>query len=254
MPASIRVESGISAGTNFWIDRPVLRIGSDPQCEICLPSAALEPQVLTLEFRGGGYRAYNRGSSVVMIGSTTVPPGSASTWDEDSIVHLPGDLRLVLQYEGDPRPCPRPETHDTDGLERKDRSTFVSTHAEANSATANQCRSRSLIQMGIIAACGLATVVFLFVTRREQPNIPHRPTFEAIVAASQEKEEETQMLVRQLQYAQAALVRANSELALENFSKLRDRLLRQKDSLPAADRQTAQQMLDYVQFRLGQLQ
>ena len=63
MSASVRIESGIAAGTNYWIDRPVLRMGSDPQCEISLPSAELSPHALTLEFRGGVYRAYNRSSS-----------------------------------------------------------------------------------------------------------------------------------------------------------------------------------------------
>ena len=96
MSAKIRIESGISAGTNYWVDRPVLRIGSDPQCEICLPSAELSPHALTLEFRGGTYRAYNRGTSAVTIGNATVQPGGVGAWAEDETAHLPGDLRLVL--------------------------------------------------------------------------------------------------------------------------------------------------------------
>ena len=53
MSAGIRVDSGVSAGTKYWIDRAVLRIGSDPQCDICLPSTELEPHAVTLEFRDG---------------------------------------------------------------------------------------------------------------------------------------------------------------------------------------------------------
>jgi hypothetical protein len=36
------------------------------------------------------------------------------------------------------------------------------------------------------------------------------------------------------------------------FLQLRDRLVRQQDSLPAADKEDAKNMLDYVQFRLSQ--
>ena len=80
MSASIRIESGIAAGTNYWIDRPVLRIGSDPQCEICLPTAELAAHALTLEFRGGAYRAYNRASTPIFLGST-----SRSAWCSRSV-------------------------------------------------------------------------------------------------------------------------------------------------------------------------
>jgi len=80
MPASVRVESGISAGTKYWIDRAVLRVGSDPQCDICLPSAELAPHALTLEFRDGNYRAYNRSSSPVSVGGSLVQPGASAVW------------------------------------------------------------------------------------------------------------------------------------------------------------------------------
>src|ERR1700755_1119101 len=101
MSASVRVESGIAAGTNYWVDRPVLRVGSDPQCEICLPSADLSPHALTLEFRGGVYRAYNRGGDPFAVGSTMLQPGGVANWDEGTAVTLPGDLRLVLAFDGD---------------------------------------------------------------------------------------------------------------------------------------------------------
>src|SRR6478735_2232309 len=110
MSAKIRIESGISAGTSYWIDRPVLRIGSDPQCEFCLPSAELSPHTLTLEFRGGAYRVYNRGTSAVSIGRAVVQPGGAAAWEEGDTAQLPGGLQLVLEVDGDPRPSPRQET------------------------------------------------------------------------------------------------------------------------------------------------
>src|SRR5688572_746458 len=117
MSASIRIESGIAAGTNYWIDRPVLRIGSDPQCEICLPTADLAPHALTLEFRTGTYRAYNRGATAIFLGRTSLQPGAAGVWNDGDVLTLPGDQRLALAVDGDPRPCPRPESRMDDGFE-----------------------------------------------------------------------------------------------------------------------------------------
>ncbi len=117
MSANIRVESGISAGTKVWIDRPVLRIGSDPQCDVCLLSAELAPHAITLEFRDGNYRAYNRSQSPVNIGSTVVQPGANAVWQADDTLQLPGDLRLALEIDGDPRPAPRPDSQYDDGFD-----------------------------------------------------------------------------------------------------------------------------------------
>ena len=110
MSASIRIESGIAAGTNYWIDRPVLRIGSDPQCDICLPTAELAPHALTLEFRGGNYRVYNRGTSPVTVGRSTLQAGANGLWNDGDSIVLPGNLQLRLAVDGDPRPSPRPES------------------------------------------------------------------------------------------------------------------------------------------------
>jgi hypothetical protein len=82
-----------------------------------------------------------------------------------------------------------------------------------------------------------------------------RPTFEAIVeAALANKDDPSTALLPRLQFAEAAIVRNHRELARERFLKLRDQLVRQKESLPADDRERFEQMLNYVEFRLSQLQ
>jgi hypothetical protein len=254
MSASIRIESGISAGTNYWIDRPVLRIGSDPQCEICLPMADLAPHALTLEFRGGTYRAYNRGSSPVTIGAAAIQPGAAGVWDEDETAQLPGDLRLVLEFDGDPRPCPRPERRLDDGFEIDTRATPQFEATPAGAAIAMKSKTKTKVQLAIIVICGLATAGFLLMPRGATTPVANVPSFDAIVVNSLHKSEQIRTLVEQLQFAQAALVRGHTELAAALFLRLRDRLIRQKDSLPEADREYAQYILDYVQFRLSQFQ
>lgn len=251
MSASIRVQSGISAGTNYWIDRPVLRIGSDPQCEICLPTADLAPHALTLEFREGTYRAYNRGSSPVTVGAAVVQPGAIGIWREDQTVHLPGDLRLLLEIDGDPRPSPRPESHVDDAYSGE----TVAALADAAGAANAKKSSGALVQLGIIGFCVLGMGALLTMSGGSDTATEERPTFEAIVEQSLAKNEDASgALLPRLQYAEAAIVRGHEELARERFLKLRDQLVRQKESLPVQDREGTEGMLNYVEYRLGQLQ
>jgi hypothetical protein len=254
MPASIRIESGIAAGTNYWIDRPVLRIGSDPQCEICVPTADLAPHALTLEFRDGNYRAYNRGSTPVNIGAAIVQPGAIGVWQGDQTVHLPGDLRLLLEIDGDPRPSPRPEARVDDDYVRENGAALADSDSAAGEATAKKS-SGSLIQLGIIGFCILGMGAFLTMGGDGEPAGPARPTFEAIVESSlAKKEDPSRAFLPRLQYAQAALVRGHTELARTRFLKLRDQLVRHKESLPTGGRAETERMLDYVEYRLSGLQ
>ncbi len=254
MSATIRIESGISAGTSYWIDRPVLRIGSDPQCEICLPSADLAPHALTLEFRGGAYRAYNRGASAVSIGRAVVQPGAGGAWGEGETANLPGDLRLVLDVDGDPRPSPRPETRVEDGYASDATAESADARPTAGAPTAKKSSSKTTVQLAIIGLCVLAGAGFFFMPRGNDAPVVNRPTFNAIVDSGLKKDENVRALVQQLQFAEAALVRGHNELAGILFLRLRDRLVREQDSLPAADHEDAHNMLDYVQFRLGQFE
>src|SRR6188768_3733158 len=153
MSASVRIESGIAAGTSYWIDRPVLRIGSDPQCEISVPSAELPAHALTLEFRGGAYKAYNRTSTPIFLGSTSIQPGAAGAWSDGDVLTLPGDVRLLLAFDGDPRPSPRPDSRMDDGFD-DDRATAAGEAPKAATPEeAQKAKSKTLMQMIIIGVC-----------------------------------------------------------------------------------------------------
>src|SRR5687767_8123712 len=227
MPASIRVESGISAGTNFWIDRPVLRIGSDPQCEICLPSAELAPHALTLEFRDGNYRAYNRCAAAINVGRAAVQPGTNAIWSGDQTIQLPGDLRLVLTIDGDPRPSARPEARSDDGFAAVDAAPQLLEPATAAESTAKKSSS-TMVQLAIIGLCILGMVAMLTMRGGEDAtSAANRPSFDSIVRTTlaSEKDDATRALLPRLQYAQAALVRGNGQLARRHFLRLRDQLI-----------------------------
>lgn len=255
MSASIRIESGIAAGTSYWIDRPVLRIGSDPQCEICVPSAELAPHALTLEFRSGTYRAYNRGSSPVNIGRSIVQPGTAGAWNDGDMLVLPGDLRLVLAVDGDSRPSPRPEARTDDGIDEPEIATAGSSAATPEAA--KQASSKSMIQMLVILVCVVGTGGLLLLNQTggfdAAPPV-NRASFEEIVRGSLKKDAAIRQLVERLQYAQSFVVRGNDEYAKLCFSDLRDQLIRRIDTMPPEDRKDAEVIRDYVESQLGGLQ
>jgi hypothetical protein len=255
MSASIRVESGISAGTTYWIDRAVLRVGSDPQCDVCLLSAELAPHALTLEFRDGNYRAYNRSQSSVVIGSAVVQPGANAVWRASELLQLPGDLRLALEIDGDPRPLPRPDSQYDDGFADDLESLPIDAALAGAGADAAAKKSKSsLVQMAIIGVCVLALAGLLMMNNSggSEQAAADRPTFNEIVLASLTKDEAYRAVVRRLQYAQAALVRGNGTLAHERFAKLRDQLVHHVEALEGEARADAEQILSYVEYRLGQ--
>jgi len=255
MSACVRVESGISAGTSYWIDRPVLRIGSDPGCEVCLPSAELAAHALTLEFRNGTYRAYNRGTSPVTVGSTTLKPGANEVWQADQVASLPGGLRLVLDVDGDPRPSPRPESLAPESVITAGQYDGLLADGGDPAAAAPKKSSSTMVQLGVILFCMLGMGAFLTMGRGgSPPTAANRPTFDSIVKESLEKKDGVaRKLLPNLQYAQSAVVRGNTVVAKERFSKLRDKLVSQMDSLPEAEQKEARKVLDYVEYQLGKL-
>lgn len=251
MSASVRIESGIAAGTSYWIDRPVLRVGSDPNCEISLPSADLAPHALTLEFRSGAYRGYNRGGEAVMLGGAMLQPGASGVWNDGDTLTLPGNVRLVLAFDGDPRPCPRPDARMNDGFDDDQVDDAVAA-ATATPEGAKKAKSNSLMQLAVIGLCvvGIGGLLLLNNSTSEAP-VANRPTFDEIVKASLKQGGEAKVRVQKLQYAVAFLVRGDTETAQAQFSALRDQLIREKDSWTEAERKDAQDTLDYVESKLG---
>jgi len=254
MSASIRIQSGISAGTSFWIDRSVLRIGSDPQCEICLPSAELSPHAATVEFRAGKYRVYNRGSAPIIVGVTSLSSGAHDIWEENVIVQLPGNLRLVLEMDGDPQPCPRHESRRIDDFAEQEHVSATDTGSPTAVATPPKKASNTLVQLAVIAVCVVGMVTFLTMGGGQETTSPQQPSFEEIVDKLLAAGNSARPLLQRLQYAQAALVRGHNLQAKQRFLDLRDRLIRQTQAKPLGDQHHAQLALEYVEFRLSQLQ
>jgi hypothetical protein len=258
MPALLRIESGISAGTSYWIDRAVLRLGSDPTCEVCLPTSELAPHAVTLEFRDGGYRLYNRSPVAVSLDGVNVPAGRATAWPAQSSLDLPGAIRLVLDVDGDPRPCPAPTDRasanagdfDLHGMSRQSES-----HAPAKRGPPSaKARSKILAQLGIIVACMAGCALLLALDGKTDEPAARQIAFEEIVASVPYNDAAARPLIQRLQFAQTALVRGRGDEARSRFAELRDGLVRLRDAKTLGDNNPAALVLDYVEMQLGQLQ
>lgn len=254
MSASVRIESGIAAGTSYWIDRPVLRVGSDPQCEISVPSADLPAHALTLEFRGGAYKAYNRTGVPIFLGGSSLQPGAAGAWNDGDVATLPGDVRLLLTFDGDPRPTPRPDSRTDDGFDEPQMAAAGESAQPGTPEQAQKAKSKSTMQLLVIGLCVAAGGLLLMASGDTEEAAADRPTFSQIVETSLKKGDNIRTLVQKLQYAESFIVRGNDDVARQQFSELRDQLTRQMDSLSADDQKDAKSIQEYVEMRLSQLQ
>ena len=79
------------------------------------------------------------------------------------------------------------------------------------------------------------------------------PSFAAVVRNANETTSASE-LVQRLQYAEAAVVRGNRKSARTRFGKLRDDLIPLKEQFVANERTAELAILDFVEYRLGQLE
>jgi hypothetical protein len=238
----------------------VLRVGSDPGCEICLPTADLAPHALTLEFRGGVYRAYNRGASLINLGATTLQPGASGVWNDGDMLVLGGGQQLVLAIDGDARPSPQPDAliddrySDAPAIMADDPSAAA---APGSAAAATKSSSKSTMQLAVIAFCVVGMGGLLLLNQTGGPEAPpaaNRPSFDQIVRDSLQKDDAIRTFVQKMQYSESFIVRGHSDLAKTGYGELRDQIMRRLDSLPEADRKDAEVIRQFAEMRLGQLQ
>ncbi len=239
MAARIVVQSGISSGASYWIERNVVRVGSDPTSDMVIPSPSVDPHALTVEFRQTEYRVYNRGSQQIVVGGQLLEQGQYTNWLDTDLLQMQGDVTLALELDADPSPTPKPIFDASDTL-----ATPVTAHQEpANTppvAHASQRRaassltaeaspglSKTTVQLAVTGLCIVGCVLLL--ARHQlrggvQDRIP-APELEEVVRSSLESDDSAaSSLVDQLQLAEAAYIRGQKPLARERFRQLHDAL------------------------------
>ncbi len=158
MSAQIHVETGISTGTDFWLEKRVLRMGSDPQADICLPSSQLAPFAVTLEFREDSWRVYNRASEAIHVDEQPVASGATKIWHSGARLRLSDGTSLQLVVEGSPEPSPPPDMRH-DGFATVQKKGLARNAAETNAidkATGDSTKgskSNSIVQLVVTALC-----------------------------------------------------------------------------------------------------
>ncbi len=260
MPAKVTVQSGISAGTTHWIERPVVRIGSDPQSDVCLPSADVAAHALTLEYRDGQYRVYNRSRSKVFVGMQAVEPGQARAWSDMDILQLNDDIELVLDVDDDPTPMPmrRSVEHESEDADvpRDDSYHGARDDLHIDSEPAKSDSSKFLMQLAVTILCFAGCAALLAreaIKGQDGGTLKKAPVF-ANVVRDANSSNTSPALVQRLQFAESAAIRGNKVSARKLYGALRDDLVPLQAGFSSKARTSELSILDYVEHRLGQLE
>lgn len=264
MAARIIVVSGVSTGRSHWIDRFVMRVGSHPDTDVCLPIADLANHALTLDFRDGTYRVYNRSDQPITVNGQEVNAGGSTVWNDGEELQLPGETRLLLETTGDGAPSPPPAdtpytpTEIAEELAETDED--PSQPLQENSALSGWS-PKDLMQLGLIVVCFLgiggilAFKVFAPEFTEAQAEVPK---FATIVSDGLSEIEDTdngelQSMLSRMQQAEAARVRGDTDLARQHFSRLRDTLVRRQQEDQSFPTNAEEAMYRYVTDQLQQL-
>ncbi len=262
MPAKITIQSGISAGSSHWLDSRVVRIGSDPTADVCLPSADVASHALTLEYRDGHYRIYNRSGCNVFMGTHVVAPDDVATWVDTDILQLGDEIQLVLDVGEDPAPTGQPRNRGGDDVASQEepaistRNSVSARHRNGSVPAAGvdvaSKSSRFGIQLGVILACVVGSILLLARHQLQaRPDAQPPPQFAEVIQTALASPTTSRELVARLQFAEAAVVRGDKQAAVERFERLRDDLLPQRESFVTDRRDPELAMLDYIEFRLS---
>lgn len=251
MPASIAVTSGISKGTTFWIERPVLRIGSDG-CDLCLPSAELAAHAITLEYRSGVYHAHNKTSATFQLNRQPLAGKQSGVWQFGQELVLAPDVVLVLTATGNPAPSARPTT---DALyfpdEGESKPAPVDTPNEDPEPAAQP--PKKIMELTVIVLCVIGGALLMLRGQLKKPTNTDQPkvSFQQLVTELQPK---YPLLVHRLQYTRAASLRGQYEEAIEGYEALADELTEHTDATKNSDDDPLADALRYVIEQLNQLQ
>lgn len=255
MPSKIVIASGMSAGTEFWIEETVSRIGSDPHGQLCVADPDLAPHVATLEFRGGEFLLHNRHQTPLLLEGREIPPRSSLRWTADQVLQLTDTLTLRLETSGDPAPCPRPVAAFVDDTEPP---SFEENASEPDGkdggpADGKSQRSKNTLPIVVTVLCVVAGGLMLFADPSSQDNAPVRNVprdFEKLIVALGEEKApqglDTGEVRSALQAARIAELRGDKQRAQDYYGYVRDLLLarRQKDGKFAS--KLEENMWDFV--------
>ena len=249
MFARITIQSGVAAGTSHRIHRRVARVGSDPQTDVCLPSAEIPGHALTLEFREDSCFVYNRCRESVYIGTQVVEPEHVVEWPETDILQLAQGIELLLDFEDS-------ESDDTfadyASAEISEQVDALTETAELESTIVQPAgnRLKTAMQLGVTILC-LAGCALLLVHDQNRKSGPDSgPGFMEIISSAIIQRDVAPELIQRLQYAEAQRVRGREETANDEYKSIRDDLVAKLNGEDEVSEKRNAQILRFVQIRL----
>ncbi len=208
---------------------------------------------MTLEYCKGHYKVHARSDDQVLAAGKRVEPGNAVDWLPGQMLEINGEHKLVLEVDGDSAPSPKP----IESKSARDEDDVAAPGGFSKDPTVSGTMRKSKSYgkpLVITLVCLLALSALLLMDNPSSEPSTLAPSFSSIVQMSLKSAETPQILVQRLQFAQAALVRGNRELARQEFSALRDDLLQQVESFRASNREAEIAILEFVDFQLGNIQ
>jgi hypothetical protein len=250
MSARITIQSGIASGTSHRINGRVARVGSDPQSEVCVPSAEIPSHALTLEFRDDSCLVYNRCRESVYVGAQVVEPEQVLEWPETDILQLGPDTELLLDFDPDNELGYHPaEIEDVDPPSDEKNDKQDSANPELVKPKANS-GSKTVVQLVVIVACLAGCALLLIRDQNRKAGVNSGPGFSEVIAAALADNDVSPALLRRIQYAEAQRIRGRDDEAVELFQLIRDDLLNQMGEFDQTEDTPERQLIRLVQLRL----
>lgn len=287
MTARICIHSGIASGTTFWIERPVVRIGSEPSSDLCIPSSEVSPHALTVEYREGQYRIHNRSQSDLYVGGRVIEPHASRQWRESDLLELAGGVQLALELDDDGAPAPKSlhTLYDSEPNDAQQVADAAATElsqsqhkvtrdaSQGEHAALTQQKAKRGILGPILVTCLCVTGCVLLLLREHNKShsdgTAGKLDFASVIHLAQAPSSDvTDAVLHHLQWAEAAVLRGDRETARRRYRNARGILLADSPKfatvgLPtsptaavtdAPSKQTHRRIAEFVELRLEQLE
>jgi hypothetical protein len=233
MPAIIRVSSGPGGGREHWIERPVIRVGSDPDSDLCLPDPAIPSHAATIEFRNKQYVVHNRSEQTFLLGGRSIEKQSKSTWENEEKLEFPGVVVLELFLDRDPSPTPKPHLPEpeppvTDSAEVRDVPPI-----DAVAKTKTGFSPKEMVQLAVTICCVLGMIVIIafkvMPQNRSEKRVIDVKFGEVLEDRKNVSEPYYLSMVDEVQEAMVLKSRGDKSLANEKLRKIRSQLHDRRD-------------------------